>query len=79
MSEEIFKVIIPLLIALLIIWLVYRIKNGIKHIIQKEVGDNFPFIKDATNNFSHKIDYLNTRVELLERRINELENKIKNI
>jgi polyhydroxyalkanoate synthesis regulator phasin len=77
MSEDIFKFIMTIIIGLLIIWLIYRIKNRIKFIVKDEIYKNFPSIKNAIDNFEHRINYLKTQIEALERKISELENKIK--
>jgi uncharacterized protein YoxC len=77
MPEDISKIIIPIVIALLIIWLIYRIKNRVRLTIKDEIYKNFPSIKNAIDNFEHRLDYLKTQLEVLERRIKESENKIK--
>lgn len=77
MSEENLKILIPAVIALLIIWLIYRIKNSIKTTIKNEIYSNFPSIKDTINNFQLRIDYLKTQLEALERRIKESGDKTK--
>lgn len=77
MSEENFRILVPVIIALLIIWLIYRIKNSIKATIKNEIYSNFPSIKDTINNFQLRIDYLKTQVEALERRIKDLGEKTK--
>ena len=78
MSEDIFKALVPVIIALLIIWLIYRIKNRIKILIRDEIYNNFPSIKDTIDNFEHRIDYLKTQIEILEGKIKEPENKTEN-
>lgn len=77
MSEELFKILIPGVIALLIIWLIYRIKNRIKRTIRDEIYSHFPSIKDEVDNFQRRIDYLKIQIEGIEQRIRELESKIK--
>ena len=77
MSEDISKIIIIIVLGLLIIWLIYRIRNRIRHIFKDEIYKNFPSIKDAIDNFEHRIDYLKTQIEVLERKINELQDKLK--
>lgn len=74
--EDSYRIIIPIVIALLIIWLIYRIKNRLKLIVRDEICNNFPSVQVAISNFEHRIDYLKTLVESLERKITELENKI---
>jgi len=78
MPEGLIKVFIPGIIALLIIWLIYRIKNRIKVTIRNEIYSNFPAIKDAIDNFQRRVDFLKAQVETLENKIKELENKAKN-
>jgi cell division protein FtsB len=77
MSEYISKAIIPVIIALLIIWLIYRIRNKIRLIVKDEIFNNLPSIRNTVNDFEYRINYLKAEVEVLERKINELERKIK--
>jgi peptidoglycan hydrolase CwlO-like protein len=77
MPEDIFKFIMTIIIGLLIIWLIYRIKNRIKFMLKDEIYKNFPSIKNAIDNFELRINYLKTQIEALERKISELENNIK--
>jgi pilus assembly protein TadC len=73
MSHLIF-LIIPIVIFLFIIWLVYRIENrAAKEVIYR----NFPFFKDAVDSVHLKLEYLITRVDVLEEKINRIESKIK--
>jgi len=75
--EDISKIIIIIVLGLLIIWLIYRIKNRIRLILRDEIYKNFPSIKDAIDNFEHRIDFLKTQIEELERKVNELLAKTK--
>ena len=77
MPEDISKLITVVIIGLLIIWLIYRIKNSIKLTLRDEIYKNFPSIKNTIDNFEHRIDYLKTHIEALERKISELESKTK--
>ena len=77
MSEDISKIIIIIVLGLLIIWLIYRIKNRIRLILRDEIYKNFPSIKNAIDNFEHRIDFLKTQIEQLERKVNELLAKTK--
>jgi uncharacterized protein YoxC len=77
MSEDISKIIIIIVLGLLIIWLIYRIKNRIRLILRDEIYKNFPSIKNAIDNFEHRIDFLKTQIEELERKVNELLAKTK--
>jgi len=72
MSENIIRAIIPAIILLLIIWLIYRIKKHLKTMMRNEIYGNFPAIKDKIDNFERRIDYLKTQIEVLERKIKEL-------
>ena len=67
-------IIIPIVIFLFIIWLVYRIEN---RAAQEVIYKNFPFFKDSVDSFHLKLEYLITRVNMLEEKIVRLENKIK--
>ena len=75
MLENIPRGLIPVIIALLIIWLIYRIKNRVRLIVKNEIYKNFPSIKHAIENFEHRINYLNSQIDILERRIKELVKK----
>ena len=75
MSEEMTKVIIPAIIALLIIWLIYRIKNGIRITIRNEIYSNFPDIKNTMDNFQRRVDFLTSQAAILENKIKELEKR----
>ena len=77
MSEDTTRLIILAVIALFVIWLIYRIKNRIKLMIRDEIYHNLPSVRDAIKNFEGRINYLNTLVEVLEKKIKELENKAK--
>jgi polyhydroxyalkanoate synthesis regulator phasin len=77
MSDYISKAIVPVIIALLIIWLIYRIRNRIRLIVKEEIYNNLPSIKETIDDFEYRINYLKSEVEALERKIKELENKIK--
>jgi len=72
MSEYIIRAIIPAIILLLIIWLIYRIKKHLRMMIRDQIYGNFPAIKDKIDNFERRIDYLKTQIEVLERKIKEL-------
>ena len=40
--------------------------------MRNEIYGNFPAIKDKIDNFERRIDYLKTQIEVLERKIKEL-------
>jgi len=75
MSEELTRVIIPAIIALLIIWLIYRIKNRISLTIRNEIYSNFPDIKNTIDNFQRRMDFLISQAAILENKIKEMEKK----
>lgn len=75
MSHAMITAIIPAIVALLIIWLIYRIKKQLNQMIKNEIFGNFPFIKDSMTDLERRIDYLKTKIEALERKINETQNK----
>ncbi len=77
MSEELIRVFIPAIIALLIIWLIYRIKARIQLTIKNEIYANFPAIKDTIDNFERRIIYLQSQVEMLENKVKEMDSKTK--
>lgn len=76
MSEELFKIFIPAIIAVLIIWLIYRIKRGIRRTITDEIYNNFPLIKSCIDGFEQKIEFFKTEIEVFENKLKELEKKM---
>ncbi len=76
MPDETYKLLILGIIFLLVIWLIYRIKNKIRLMVRNEIYNDFPSIKNAIDNFEHRIDYLKTQIEGLEEKIKELTSKI---
>ena len=77
MPEEYQRVIIPVIIALLLIWLIYRIKRQVKKIVSNEIYANFPSIKDTISNFELRIENLKTQGEVLEHKLQKIESKTK--
>lgn len=75
MSEDILRIMIPAIIALLILLLIYRIKAQIRRMIKNEVYDNFPSVKHAIEDFTKRIDYLNAKLSTLEHKIEEWHKK----
>lgn len=73
MSGELYQILIPVIVALFIFWLLYRIKRRIIKIVRNKIIDDFPNITNKIDSFQQKVDYLNVRVEFLERKVNELE------
>lgn len=78
MPREMFQAVISLIIALFLFWLLYRIKNRIARLVRNKIIKDFPQITSTIEAFQQKINYLNSRLEFLECKINALENKIKN-
>lgn len=74
---DISKIILPVVISLLIIWLIYRIKNGVRSAVKNEIYNNFPAIKDTITGFEQRLGYLKNRVEELEKKIGRLEGSAK--
>ena len=68
-------IIIPGIVAILVIWLIYRIKNSLRRIIQNEIYKNFPSIKNTIDSFEQRLNYLKIQIEALEHKINELQSK----
>jgi len=64
-------------IALLLIWLIYRIRRSVKKLIANEIFKNFPTIRDSIDNFGRRMEYLKVEIELLEKKIKELKNQTK--
>lgn len=77
MSEDIAKALIPALVALFIIWLIYRIKNQVHLMIKNEIFKNFPTIKDSIGNLEYRLKFIKNELESFEKRIKDLEAKIK--
>jgi len=77
MPEEIFKTIAPLIVALLIVWLIYRIKRGVRLLVKNEIYNDFPSIKNSISCFEQRINNLNAQINVLEEKINALSGKIK--
>jgi len=77
MNEDIAKALLPVLVALFMIWLIYRIKNKVHLMIKNEIFKNFPTIRDTIGNLEFRLKYMTSQLEALEKRIKELEPKIK--
>jgi hypothetical protein len=67
--------VIPLIVALLFVWLLYRLRRNMPVLIRNEIYAEFPFIKESVGDFQSKIEYFSSRIEELEHRIKELEEK----
>lgn len=80
MPEDLNQGVLPIIVCLFVIWLLYRINNRIaQRVVGNKITKDFPYLKSSAENFQHKVDYLNSRVEIVEQRINELEKKVKAI
>ena len=71
------NIIIPIIVALLIIWLVYRIQIRIKLIITREFLNNFPSIRRNVDDLESRLEYLNNRVRELEEKLKKHADKTK--
>jgi len=63
-------VMLPAIIFLFMLWLMHRME---KRTAEDAVYRNFPFFKEAVNNYQQKLDFLHLRVDTLEERIIRLE------
>jgi hypothetical protein len=77
MMEAINQTLMLGVIALLLIWLIYRVRCSVKHLIVKEIFKNFPTVKDAMDNFGRRMEYLKIEIELLEKRIKAMKGQVK--
>jgi peptidoglycan hydrolase CwlO-like protein len=77
MSQDMFRIVAPAIIALLIIWLIYRIKQRIRVLIKNEIYNNFPAIKNTINDFEQRLNNFNSQIDMLEHKVKELIDKIK--
>ena len=71
------QIFLPGIIALLIIWLIFSIRKKMRLIIESEIYKHFPSIKNTIDAFEHRMNYLKAQVEVLERKIKEIEDKTK--
>jgi len=72
MPKELNEAILLVVIGLLTVWLTYRIRNTVKRMIRDEIYKNFPTIKDAIDNFEHRIEYLKIKIDELQHTIKEV-------
>jgi len=77
MPNEIFHALVPVIIALFVFWLIYRIRRRVAKMMKNKIIDEFPLIAKQIEDFQKTIEYLNSRIDLIERKIDALENKIK--
>ena len=76
MPAENFRLVIAGVIALLVIWLLYRIKRSIKLVVKNEIFNNFPEIKHTIEDFQHRMEYIKTQMEIIERKLKECEARL---
>ncbi len=76
-SEDWLGFIIPVIVVLLIILLIVRLKNYIRKTVRNEIYDHFPTIKSKIEEYERKINYFKILTEDLERRMREVERRIK--
>lgn len=62
--------ILPIILLLFIIWLVHRLE---RRAVEEVIYKNFPFFKEAVNNFQEKLNYMDLRLGDLDNRISRLE------
>lgn len=72
MTQEMVQVVVIVIIALLLILLLVRMKRRVMMLVKNKIIDDFPQIRSTFENYQQKIDVLTARVELLERKIEEL-------
>ncbi|MCX7927355.1 MAG: hypothetical protein N2606_04390 [Candidatus Omnitrophica bacterium] len=76
-SEEVLGFIIPIVVATLIIGLIIRLKLYIRRIVKNEIYDHFPSIKQKIEEFERRVQYCRLLVEDMERRLREIERRLK--
>jgi hypothetical protein len=76
-SEDWLGILIPVAVIILIIMLILRLKVHIRKTVRNEIYDHFPTIKNKIEEYERKIQYFKVLVEDLERRMREVERRIK--
>ncbi len=76
-SEDWLGFLIPVAVVILIIMLIQRLKGHIRKTVRNEIYDHFPTIKNKIEEYERKIQYFKVSVEDLERRMREMERRIK--
>jgi hypothetical protein len=76
-SEDWLGFIIPVVVIILIILLIQRLRGHIRKTIRNEIYDHFPTIKNKIEEYERKIQYFKVLVEDLERRMREVERRVK--
>lgn len=76
-SEDWMGFLIPVAVVILIILLIQRLKGHIRKTVRNEIYDHFPTIKNKIEEYERKIQYFKVLVEDLERRMREVERRVK--
>jgi len=76
-SEDWLGIIIPVAVIILIIMLILRLKGHIRKTVRNEIYEHFPTIKNKIEEYERKIQYFKALVDELERRMREVERRIK--
>jgi polyhydroxyalkanoate synthesis regulator phasin len=71
------QLVASVLIVLFVFWLIFRIEKRVANMIRNKIFENFPNIKDQLDNFQHKLDYLTSQMEFLQRKVSALEDKMQ--
>jgi sensor domain CHASE-containing protein len=77
LSEDWLGFIIPVIVVILIILLIQRLRGHIRRTVRNEIYDHFPTIKNKIEEYERKIQYFKVLVDDLERRMREMERRIK--
>ena len=77
MAEAINQTVMLSIIALLLVWLVYRVRRSVRRLIEKEIYKNFPTVKDAIDNYQRRLEYLKIEMELLEKKVGGIKAQAK--
>ena len=75
MPQDLIRALVPVIIALLLLWLLYRIKRNIRLLIREEIFKDFPSVKDAIDKFDQRIGFLTAEIEALERKIAKIKER----
>jgi hypothetical protein len=75
MPEDIYSIVVPAAIALLIVLLILRTKAQIKKMIKNEIYANFPLIKNQIENFENRINHLKSKLDEIEGQFKNLPRK----
>ena len=76
-QEEFLEFIIPVVVVVLILVLLYRLKRYFRILVKNEIYDHFPTIKQKIEEYERKIEFFKLTTDDLERRLREIERRIK--